>query len=324
MIDKFEVSKKDLNNILDNMLLNKSHNESILSECGNFRIDGGKIEKGIGYFNWYMEFDKDVELRRISKSKEEEIQFIFFMDRNLSWHIKDRRETVHMEKGQVCIYKDDFYSTSCIYPGGEKYTFKSIQISNKYFNNILESYENEIQKISNIKEKMYNEVSKFNISPKVYHILSEIDEADQYSGAIKNIFLEGKILEIVAIYLQEILEINKEKHNSNILRSNEDIKALKKAKEIIDTTIADTPSCQELARSINMSISKFTKSFMKMYGITVHKYVIERRLENAAMLLAKKDINISEAAILSGYNNMSHFSDSFKKKYGVLPREFRN
>ncbi|MBE6071856.1 MAG: helix-turn-helix domain-containing protein [Clostridium butyricum] len=324
MIDKFEVSKKDLNNILNNMLLNKSYSKSIFSECGDFQIDGSKIEKGIGCFKWNMEFYKDIELKRVSKSQEEDIQFIFFIDRDLSWYIKDRKETVQMKKGQVCLYKDDFYSTSCFYNGSKKYTFKSIQISNKYFNNILDSYENEIKNISNIKEKISKEVSKFNISSKVYHILSEIDEADKYSGVIKNIYLEGKILEIVAIYLQEILETSKEKVNRNVLRNNEDIEALKKAKEIIDNTIADTPSCQELAKSINMSISKFTKSFMKMYGTTVHKYVIEKRLENAAVLLSKEDINISEAAILSGYNNMSHFSDSFKKKYGVLPREFRN
>lgn len=61
-----------------------------------------------------------------------------------------------------------------------------------------------------------------------------------------------------------------------------------------------------------------------MYDIPVHKYIINKRLENAAVLLSQKHINISEAASLSGYSNMSHFSASFRKKYGVLPKDFCN
>ena len=50
-------------------------------------------------------------------------------------------------------------------------------------------------------------------------------------------------------------------------------------------------------------------------------YLIERRLEHAALLLTEQK-NVSQAAALSGYSNMSHFSASFKKKYGVLPKEY--
>lgn len=45
-------------------------------------------------------------------------------------------------------------------------------------------------------------------------------------------------------------------------------------------------------------------------------------LEYAARLLEENDISISEAAIKSDYTNMSHFSKSFFKKYGVLPKGY--
>ena len=51
-------------------------------------------------------------------------------------------------------------------------------------------------------------------------------------------------------------------------------------------------------------------------------YAQDKRLEYAARLLQENDLPISEAAQLSGYTNMSHFSKSFVKKFGVLPKDY--
>ncbi len=59
-----------------------------------------------------------------------------------------------------------------------------------------------------------------------------------------------------------------------------------------------------------------------MSGMSVHSYIIDKRLEHAALLLAEGRLNVSQTALACGYSNMSHFSSAFKKKYGVLPREY--
>ena len=71
-----------------------------------------------------------------------------------------------------------------------------------------------------------------------------------------------------------------------------------------------------------MSVSKFNKAFRQNSGESLHAYVIQRRMEFAASLLQEGKYNISEVAGLSGYSNLSHFSDSFRKKYGVLPKKY--
>ena len=45
-----------------------------------------------------------------------------------------------------------------------------------------------------------------------------------------------------------------------------------------------------------------------MYGIPLHRYVQVQRLERAAALITEGEVNIFEAAIISGYTNMSHFA----------------
>ena len=71
-----------------------------------------------------------------------------------------------------------------------------------------------------------------------------------------------------------------------------------------------------------MSISKLNRVFRTMYATSLHSYVQDKRLEYAARLLQENDVQISQAAQLSGYTNMSHFSKSFVKKFGVLPKDY--
>jgi len=58
------------------------------------------------------------------------------------------------------------------------------------------------------------------------------------------------------------------------------------------------------------------------YATSLHSYVQDKRLEYAARLLQENELPISQAAQLSGYTNMSHFSKSFVKKFGVLPKDY--
>lgn len=71
-----------------------------------------------------------------------------------------------------------------------------------------------------------------------------------------------------------------------------------------------------------MSESKLTRLFRALYGTSLHHYVQEKRLEKAASLLSTGSVNVSEAALKSGYTNMSHFSKEFQKKFGLPPKQF--
>jgi transcriptional regulator GlxA family with amidase domain len=46
------------------------------------------------------------------------------------------------------------------------------------------------------------------------------------------------------------------------------------------------------------------------------------RLARGRALLAETDMKVTEVAIACGYASASHFSKSFRKKYGVSPYRF--
>ena len=61
-----------------------------------------------------------------------------------------------------------------------------------------------------------------------------------------------------------------------------------------------------------------------MFGTSVHAYIIEQRLEKAAGLLLESNLNVSQVATLVGYSKPSNFAAAFKKKYGVVPKNYKS
>ena len=52
-------------------------------------------------------------------------------------------------------------------------------------------------------------------------------------------------------------------------------------------------------------------------------YLREYRIQQAKKLLSREDISVSEAAMQSGFDNLSYFSTVFKKETGMTPQQYR-
>lgn len=79
----------------------------------------------------------------------------------------------------------------------------------------------------------------------------------------------------------------------------------------------------ELASIANMSTGHFSKLFRQMTSYSPIEYLINLRLSNAADRLRKNNDPIIHIALDVGFNNIGHFIRSFEKKYGCVPREYR-
>lgn len=82
-------------------------------------------------------------------------------------------------------------------------------------------------------------------------------------------------------------------------------------------------SSQEVAASMNLSLSYFQHLYKDFFGNSVYKDIVSARIEQAAHLLQHTDYSISEIGRLCGYDNMEHFSRIFKKYKGESPHNYR-
>lgn len=109
---------------------------------------------------------------------------------------------------------------------------------------------------------------------------------------------------------------------SSIKLSANDIEALHEAKRILDAQIASPPTLAGLAKLVFLNEFKLKKGFKELFGLPVHAYVIDRRLELVRNLLENKKMKVTEAVQLAGYSDASHFAGKFRKKFGFNPSEY--
>lgn len=79
----------------------------------------------------------------------------------------------------------------------------------------------------------------------------------------------------------------------------------------------------EIAASVYMSTYHFCRIFKKYTGCAPYQYLLEARLEYAALLLAYPEKKITQICYLSGFRRIAHFSAMFTKRYGISPTAFR-
>ena len=81
---------------------------------------------------------------------------------------------------------------------------------------------------------------------------------------------------------------------------------------------------KEIADMLYVSTKTLDKSMLHKTGLSFHSYQKERKLEMAASLLkTDPDLQLREIANILGFYDEFHLSKSFKQKYQVSPREYR-
>ena len=81
---------------------------------------------------------------------------------------------------------------------------------------------------------------------------------------------------------------------------------------------------EDAADLVNMSVVSFTRLIKQRTGKSFVDFVNEIRLGYATRLLIESNKSVSEICFECGFNNISNFNRTFKKKQGSTPSEFRN
>lgn len=89
----------------------------------------------------------------------------------------------------------------------------------------------------------------------------------------------------------------------------------------IDEHLTDTLSLDILADNFYVSKSYIVHEFKNRLGLSVHRYIIKKRLAGCRDLMLS-GTPISEAYITYGFNDYSNFYKAFRKEYGYSPREY--
>ncbi|WP_170157115.1 helix-turn-helix transcriptional regulator [Roseimicrobium gellanilyticum] len=93
--------------------------------------------------------------------------------------------------------------------------------------------------------------------------------------------------------------------------------------EIMEANFRYNLSMEEYAKLCHRSLSSFKRDFHEEFQESPGKWLLQRRLDHAANLLRHSRMNITEVALESGFEHVSHFSRVFKERFGVPPLSYR-
>lgn len=99
---------------------------------------------------------------------------------------------------------------------------------------------------------------------------------------------------------------------------------IQRVRKIIDENCASPAfSIEQLCRDVGISHVHLLRLFKKAYGVTLVKYIIEKRLELAKELLQTSDLSVSSVAYSCGFSDEVHFMKTFKQKTGVSALKYK-
>ncbi|PHV62045.1 helix-turn-helix transcriptional regulator [Cyanobacterium aponinum] len=144
-----------------------------------------------------------------------------------------------------------------------------------------------------------------------------------YQGLIKNIYLEGKSLELIALYFDLLTKCDRPYFSQTSSFNSSDVEAIYQAKEIIEKNFDNPPTLSDLAQQVRLSNRKLEQGFHQVFNTTVFGYLRQYRLKIAGELLREKKTNISLISSLVGYSSHSAFTKAFQKQFGVTPKIYQ-
>lgn len=98
---------------------------------------------------------------------------------------------------------------------------------------------------------------------------------------------------------------------------------LAKLDEALETHYAEANfSVEDLAAAVAMSKTHLNRKLKALLDLSANKLIQNYRLERAMEMLQAKEGNVSELALLCGFNSTTYFVKCFKDKYGLTPGSY--
>lgn len=99
---------------------------------------------------------------------------------------------------------------------------------------------------------------------------------------------------------------------------------LSKIVDIIDANLSNSEfGMEELVKEVGMSRAVLYKKINSLTGMSIGIFIRTIRLKKAAQLLKQGELNVSEVAYETGFNDRVFFSKSFSSFFGVSPKDYQ-
>lgn len=112
-------------------------------------------------------------------------------------------------------------------------------------------------------------------------------------------------------------------HQSSIKASTTSFDAVNRVIDYINQNLDMQFTNKELADMANYHEYHLNRLFLQTTGLSIHKYILKQRIEEAKRLLQNTELSVSQIAEQIGFQNSAYFSNYFKSIIGMTPLQYR-
>jgi len=155
--------------------------------------------------------------------------------------------------------------------------------------------------------------------PRIEHIGWAVKAEIEAADPLGRLYGDSLGLALAAHLLRAYAPAGASRANARLSR-----RRLVRVLDFVRDNIASNLSLAELAKIAAVSPSHFKTLFKQSVGMPVHRYVIRRRVEYAAELLAGGDAPLADVALQAGFANQSHMARAMRHVLNVTPARLRS
>lgn len=109
-----------------------------------------------------------------------------------------------------------------------------------------------------------------------------------------------------------------------VLKGNDEM-LMERIMKCINERLSDEDfNVEALADEVGLSRVQLHRRVKEMTGITVGEFIRNLRMQQAAKILEKGDVTVSQVTYAIGMVNPTHFTTTFKRYFGITPTEYMN
>ena len=174
-------------------------------------------------------------------------------------------------------------------------------------------------------------------NPPRYKLKEEIEDCAFFNShfVIENDYsLNSKIKSIIKefenkqIFFREkagavLKDILVDMYRTDLKKSENSTSAIETVISYINTNYENKIANSDLAKLTGYHEYHLNRIFKKQTGMTIHKFIMQVRINEAKKLIMTTDIPIYSIAEATGFNSDTHLSNCFKNYFGYSPLEYK-
>jgi two-component system response regulator YesN len=135
-----------------------------------------------------------------------------------------------------------------------------------------------------------------------------------------------KSLEEIPISFQSLQKAVRDQKFRSIHRLNnlDDARRMQDIVSYVEMYYMEELSLEKLSSRFFLSREHISRKFKQEIGMTLSKYIMNLRIDQAKYWLSEADESIYSISLMLGYQDENYFSKLFKKVVGMTPFEYRN